>query len=79
MTTCISDDSKKKYQKVVEEFDKYFKVKNVIYECVRFNRCSQLPEESADRFITEVHSLAGSCEFRTMKEELIRDHLVVGI
>ena len=79
-TTLISDDNKKKYQKVIEEFDKYFKVKkNVIYERARFNRRSQLPEESVDRFITEVHSLADSCEFGTMKEELIRDHLVVGI
>ena len=32
-TTRISDDDRKKYLKVVEEFDKYFKVKrNVIYE-----------------------------------------------
>lgn len=32
-TTCISEDDKKKYEKVIEEFDKYFKVKkNVIYE-----------------------------------------------
>ena len=79
-TTRISDNNKKKYQKVIEEFDKYFKVKkNVIYERARFNRRSQLPEESVDRFITEVHSLADSCEFGTMKEELIRDRLVVGI
>ena len=51
----------------------------MIYECTRFNRCSQLPEESVDRFITEVHLLQDSCEFGTMKEELIHDHLVVGI
>ena len=79
-TTRISDDKKKKYQKVIEEFDKYFKVKkNVIYEHASFNRRSQLPEESVDRFITEVHSLADSCKFGTMKGELIRDRLVVGI
>ena len=77
-TTSISDD-RKKYLKFIEEFNKYFKVKrNVIYERARFNRCTQLPEESVDQFITEIHSLADSCEFGPMKE-LIRDRLVVGI
>ena len=79
-TTRISNDNRKKYQKVIEEFDRYFKVKkNVIYEHARFNRRSQLPEETVDHFITEIHTLADSCEFGEMKEELIRDRLVVGI
>ena len=46
---------------------------------VCFNRCSQLSKESVDQFITEVHSLADSCKFEIMKEELICDRLVVGI
>lgn len=79
-TTHISEDNKKKYEKVIDEFDKYFKVKkNVIYECARFNQCSLLPDESADHFITEIHRLADSCEFGEMKDQLIRNHLVVGI
>ena len=33
-TTRISEDDRKKYQKVVDEFHKYFKAKkNVMYEC----------------------------------------------
>ena len=79
-TIRISTDDRKKYQKVIEEFDSYFKVKkNVIYECARFNQHSQLPGESADCFITELHRLAENCEFGGMKDELIRDRLVVGI
>ena len=79
-TTCISEDDKTKYKKVVKEFDKYFKVKkNVIYERARFNQRNQLPDKPADHFITEVHMLADNCEFRSMKEELIRDRLVVRI
>ena len=79
-TTRISEDDRKKYQKVVGEFDKYFKVrKNVIYECAQFNQRNQLSDEPADRFITEVHKLAENCKFGSMKEELIRDRLVVGI
>ena len=79
-TTRISDEDRKKYQKVIDAFDKHFKVKkNIIYERARFNQRSQLPGESADRFITEVHRLAENCEFGGMKDELIRDRLVVGI
>ena len=80
VTTRISDKNKKKYQKIIEEFDKYFKVKkNMIYEFLHFNRYSQLSKESVDQFITEIHLLAASCEFWAMNEELIGDRLVVGI
>ena len=51
----------------------------MIYERGRFNRCCQLPDEPVDHFITEIHVLAETCEFGEMKEELIRDQLVVGI
>ena len=67
-TTCISEDNKK-YDKVIDEFDKYFKVKkNVIYEHAHFNQRSQLLDESADHFITEIHRLADNCEFGEMKD-----------
>ena len=79
-TTRISAEDRNKYKNVVEEFDKYFKVKrNVIYERAWFNQRNQLPDEPADHFITEVHKLADNCEFGSMKEELVRDRLVVGI
>jgi len=74
------DEDRKKYQKVIDAFDKHFKVKkNIIYERARFNQRSQLLGEPADCFVTEVHRLAENCEFGGMKNELIRDHLVVGI
>ena len=79
-TTRISEGDKKKYEKVIDEFDKYFKVKkNVIYERARFNQRCQLLDESSDHFITEIHRLADNCEFGEMKDQLIRDRLVVGI
>ena len=72
--------TRKKYEKVIDEFDKYFKVKkNVIYERTRFNQRSQLLDESADHFITEIHRLADNCKFADMKDQLICDCLVVGI
>ena len=51
----------------------------MIYECACFNRCSQLPDKPVDHFITEIYKLVETYEFRQMKQELIRDQLVVGI
>ena len=79
-TIRITAEDKKKYDKVVEAFDHYFQVrKNVIFERTCFNRRSQLPNESVEQFITEVHRMADSCEFGVMKDQLVRDRLVVGI
>jgi len=79
-TTRISDDDRKKYNKVLEKFDEYFKVRhNVIFERARFNRRNQHPGESAEDYITVLHQLAQGCEYGEMTDELIRDRLVVGI
>lgn len=60
-TTRISVEDRKNYAKVTEEFDNYFKVrKNIIFERARFNRRNQLPNESVEEFITEIHRLARS-------------------
>ena len=79
-TTQISDDDRKKYSKIIEKLDEYFKVRhNVIFERARFNRRNQQPGESADNYITALHQLAQGCEYGVMTDELIRDRLVVGI
>jgi len=79
-TTRIAAEDKKKYTKMIEAFDAHFKVrKNIILECARFNKHSQTPGESVDHFKTELHRLAEHCEFGNMRDELIRDCLVVGI
>ena len=79
-TTRISADNRKQYAKVIDKFDNYFKVKkNVIYKRARFNQRSQLMDESADHFLTEIHRLAENCEFGKMNDQLICDCLVIGI
>ena len=79
-TTRIAVDNKKKYDKVAEAFDNYFKVcKNIIFERARFNKRNQLPNESAEQFITVMHRMAENCEFGNIKDELIHDRFVVGI
>ena len=79
-TTGISEEDRIKYEEVLAKFDAHFAVtKNVIFERARFNKRKQEKGESIELFITDVHHLAESCEFGTLKKELIRDRIVVGI
>lgn len=52
---------------------------NVIFEKAQFNMRCQQEGESAEAFITAVHKLAEHCSFGALKDELIRDRIVVGI
>jgi hypothetical protein len=65
---------------VKQRFDKYFVVRyNTIYERAKFNMRSQGAEESIDSFITDLYKLSEHCNYGSLREELIRDRLVVGI
>ena len=76
----LTEDDKKVYETVKEKFDSYFvKRRNVIFERAKFNRRCQKQDESVDSFITALHGLAEKCNFGTLREELIRDRLVVGL
>ena len=78
-TTEITDKERKKYETVMEKHDGFFKVhRNVIFECVRFNRCYQRAGETAEQYITVLYGLIETCEYGTLKNDL-RDRLVVGI
>lgn len=44
-----------------------------------FNRRSQGETESVDEYITDLHRLAEPCEYGLLKEDFIRDRLVVGL
>eukprot|EP00731_Ephydatia_muelleri_P034495 Em0062g18a len=78
------DDAKQERQgklwAFVKKLDDYFGVRrNVIFERARFNRRDQLEGETADEYIATLFSLAENCEYGGLKDELIRDRLVVGI
>ena len=79
-STGISAEDKKVYSKVLEKFDGYFDVrKNVIFERARFNKRNQLDGETAEEYITALYGLIETCEYGALKEEMLRDRLVVGI
>ena len=53
--------------------------KNVIFERARFNRRNQSEGEPAEQYITVLYNLAENCKYGGLKNEMIRDRLVVGI
>lgn len=76
-STNISAEARASYDSVLAKFDDFFQVrKNVIFERARFNRRNQLEGESAEQYVTALYSLVETCELR---DEMLRDRLVVGI
>ncbi|GFO22797.1 Pol polyprotein [Plakobranchus ocellatus] len=73
------DEAKATYNETLSALDGYFNSKkNTIFARARFNRRVQQSGESVDAFIQDLHRLADECNYLTLKEELIRDRIVVG-
>ena len=80
LITLGVDESTAKYDEVITALNKYFNLrKNTIVERAKFNKRTQRPGESVDSFINDLYRLAEDCEYGTLKEELIRDRIVVGV
>lgn len=77
-TLPLTDQQKAAYAEVTKAFGEHFVGKhNMIYERAKFNSRQQLQGESAENFITDVHKLAEHCKFGALKDEMIRDRIVV--
>ena len=55
------------------------KWRNVIFEQAKFNSRKQLQDETVDDFITDLFCLAEHCSYGELRDEMIRDRLVVGL
>ena len=78
--TDLEEAAKKDYAKVKDRFGKHFVCKiNIIFERAKFNSRRQEEDESADSFITTLYILAETCAYGPIREELIRDRIVVGL
>nr|XP_054749950.1 uncharacterized protein K02A2.6-like [Lytechinus pictus] len=74
------EEKSAKYDEVITALNKYFNVrKNIIVERAKFNKRVQRSGESVDTFINDLYRLAEDCDYKTLKEELIRDRIVVGV
>ena len=79
-STNIKAGDRKKYETVFTKFDGFFQVrKNIIFEQARFNRRNQLEGESVEQYITALYRLKESCNYGALKEEMLRDRIIVSI
>ena len=68
------------YDRVKEKFDHHFIAKkSVIYERAKFNQRVQGQDKPVENFITDLYRLAEFCEYGSLKDEMIRDRLVVDL
>ncbi len=68
------------YQTVLNKFRGHFVMsKNVIFERAMFNKRVQEDGETADAYINSLHILSEHCDYGELREDLIRDRIVVGI
>ena len=68
----LTSEQAKQYNTVEDKFENYF------VERAKFNhRHGQIGNESVDSFITDLYCLAEYCEFGTLKDDIIRDRIVV--
>ena len=51
----------------------------MINERAKFNRRDQATSESAEQYITNLYRLVEMCEYGMLKEEMLRDRIVIGI
>ena len=76
----LSETDKVSYKAVIKAFDNHFVIKkNVVYERFVFFSRSQTESETVEEFVTTLHALAEHCNFKTLKDELIRDRIVGGV
>ena len=73
-------EEEKKYDHVIATFEKYcIPKKNVVFERYLFNKRCQEDGEEFENFVNDLRKLASTCEYSTLKEELIRDRIILGI
>ena len=80
LATLSIDETTISYEDIKKKFDEYFGIrKNTIVERARFNRRTQKVGEPVDAFIQDLFKLAEDCDYGNIKDELIRDRIIVGV
>ena len=75
-----SNEEKQDISKVLELMGMYcLGETNVIYERYIFNNRMQQDGETIDAYANELRSLASTCEFGQLQDDLIRDRIVCGL
>ncbi|XP_073941702.1 uncharacterized protein [Choristoneura fumiferana] len=76
----LSVDKITDFNEVIQAFEAYFNPKrNVIYDRYKFNSRVQQEQESVADFLKDLYSLSEPCQYGDLRDELIRDRIVVGL
>ncbi|UYV75738.1 hypothetical protein LAZ67_13001174 [Cordylochernes scorpioides] len=76
----LTDIQINNYETVVKKFEEHFIGKrNVIFEKAQFNRKYQQDGEAVEEYIRVLHKITENCNYGSLKEEMIRDRIVVGV
>lgn len=74
------EEDKQKYDQVLKKFEQYCQPKtNIVFERYKFFSCAQKEGQNIDSYVTELKTLASTCEFNEQESSLIRDRIVIGI
>ena len=80
LTMLHIDEDHATYEEVTGALNAYFHArKSIIVERAKFNRRSQGPGEPVEQFMQDLHRLADDCEYGLLRDQLIRDCIVVGV
>ena len=80
LKTLNIDEDKASYEEVKTALNEYYEIRrNVLVERAKFNKRVQKPGEPVDSFIQDLYRLADDCEYGLLKNELIRDRIIVGV
>ena len=78
--TFASDDDDKNFDVVLNKFDEHFvPKKNIIFERAKFHKRKQEDGESVEAFIRALYDLSVNCDFKALRDDFIRDKLVIGL
>ena len=80
LKTLNLEEENATYEEVKTAISNHFEGRrNVIVERVKLNKRVQQPDEPIDSFIQDLYRIADNCEHGTLKHELIRDRIIVGV
>ena len=65
---------------VLQKFEEFYAPKvNITSERYKFFTRAQQEGESIDHYVTALRTLARTCDFRDIRDSLIRDRIVLGV
>ena len=76
----LTDQERKDPDTIIKKLEEHFEPKrNVIFERYVFNSCAQDANENYDTYIQKLRELSRTCEYGNLREQMIRDRIVIGI